>query len=582
MTGPAGPSSTDGRDGARRRLGAAVAAVDWTAGARPFLLLTLLCVFALAPGLARLAPVDRDEARVMQATKQMVVSGDFGRIRFQDTPRDKKPPGAHWLQAAVVKGLARGDTASVAAYRLPSVVAVWLAVLVVAGAGRRVVAPAVGLAAGAILATMAVVAVEAHLAKADAPLLMCAAICFAALLAAYTTAAPIGVPLLLIAGFWLALGAGVLIKGPIILAVVALPIVTLAVADRRAGWLAALKPAAGVPMTAAVVAAWPLVAGWDEVARFGAAAVTQDLLPKLSAGVESHGAPPGAHTVAALATLWPWAFLVPATLFSAWRARGEPVTRFCLAWIGPFWIVLELVPTKLPHYPLPVLPALALLIAAAICKRRSRAAPAEPMPRAVSIIAVGAHVVLCAAFLVTLALIDTPGAFGTIPILSVMALAVLAAMPLAAVSDANLARLATRTAIAAAVFYAATFRHALPETPSINVSARLSEAVRIADPARAAPVALVGYHEPSAVFLLGTGTRLTDAAGGAAVLADVPDALVAVDTTSLPELTRLLRARGGKIERLAEISGYNYGRGEAVTLILVRRKTTPAPASPAP
>ena len=40
--------------------------------------------------------------------------------------------------------------------------------------------------------------------------------------------------------------------------------------------------------------------------------------------------------------------------------------RFCLCWILPFWLVLELTPTKLPHYILPTFPALALLIAMAV------------------------------------------------------------------------------------------------------------------------------------------------------------------------------------------------------------------------
>jgi 4-amino-4-deoxy-L-arabinose transferase-like glycosyltransferase len=44
----------------------------------------------------------------------------------------------------------------------------------------------------------------------------------------------------------------------------------------------------------------------------------------------------------------------------AFTSRAE--TRFLLAWIVPFWVMIELIPTKLPHYPLPVLPALILLL----------------------------------------------------------------------------------------------------------------------------------------------------------------------------------------------------------------------------
>src|SRR5690606_1123310 len=36
---------------------------------------------------------------------------------------------------------------------------------------------------------------------------------------------------------------------------------------------------------------------------------------------------------------------------------------FCIAWYVPYWIVIELMPTKLPHYILPAYPALVLLMA---------------------------------------------------------------------------------------------------------------------------------------------------------------------------------------------------------------------------
>ena len=41
-------------------------------------------------------------------------------------------------------------------------------------------------------------------------------------------------------------------------------------------------------------------------------------------------------------------------------------SRFLIAWIIPFWLLIELIPTKLPHYPLPVFPALAVLLVCAV------------------------------------------------------------------------------------------------------------------------------------------------------------------------------------------------------------------------
>ena len=40
---------------------------------------TAVCLIAFLPGFFQIPPVDRDEARFAQATKQMVESGDYGR-----------------------------------------------------------------------------------------------------------------------------------------------------------------------------------------------------------------------------------------------------------------------------------------------------------------------------------------------------------------------------------------------------------------------------------------------------------------------------------------------------------------------
>jgi hypothetical protein len=54
-----------------------------------------------------------------------------------------------------------------------------------------------------------------------------------------------------------------------------------------------------------------------------------------------------------------------------WRpARWQEA--FLIAWIVPAWIVFELVSTKLPHYTMPMYPAVALLCARALCNTSVR------------------------------------------------------------------------------------------------------------------------------------------------------------------------------------------------------------------
>ncbi|HEX4193944.1 MAG TPA: glycosyl transferase, partial [Stellaceae bacterium] len=71
-------------------------------GWRPYALLTLLCLGLYLPGLVHLPVTDRDEARFVQASRQMLETHDLIAIRFQDEARNKKPAGIYWLQAASV------------------------------------------------------------------------------------------------------------------------------------------------------------------------------------------------------------------------------------------------------------------------------------------------------------------------------------------------------------------------------------------------------------------------------------------------------------------------------------------------
>ena len=68
-------------------------------------------------------------------------------------------------------------------------------------------------------------------------------------------------------------------------------------------------------------------------------------------------------------TFWPGAPLAAMAAPAIWRARREAGAQYLLAWLLPSWIVFELVITKLPHYVLPLYPAIAILTAGALERR---------------------------------------------------------------------------------------------------------------------------------------------------------------------------------------------------------------------
>ena len=99
----------------------------WTRGWRGPLFAALVALIAGLPGVFALPTLDRDEARVAQATTQMFERDDFVDIKFQEEPRHKKPVGIHWMQAAAVQLFSEPEAREIWAYRLPSLLGAMLA-----------------------------------------------------------------------------------------------------------------------------------------------------------------------------------------------------------------------------------------------------------------------------------------------------------------------------------------------------------------------------------------------------------------------------------------------------------------------
>jgi 4-amino-4-deoxy-L-arabinose transferase-like glycosyltransferase len=322
-------------------------------------LLALLGLAVLALGLSEIPPLDRDEPRFAQASKQMLLSGDFGRIYFQDEPRLKKPIGIYWLQSLSAGLLGEPPHDDITLYRLPSLLGGVLSLLVLFVWARREAGPAIAWLAALILLASPLFQIESRLAKTDAVMLVTAIVTQMILCRAYQHPVGRGAALL----FWLAQSLALLLKGPIVPLLSLLTILTLACCDRRIAWLRTLRPLAGLTLTAALTIPWVLWLIQQSDGAFVHEAISHDLLGKIFSGQDRGFLPAGYHTLLALIWFLP---VAPAAIYAfhqAWRERAKPVPRLLLTSILPFWLCYELIATKLPHYVLPVLPAAALCIA---------------------------------------------------------------------------------------------------------------------------------------------------------------------------------------------------------------------------
>ena len=474
------------------------------------LLAAAVALIGALPGLLALPPLDRDESRFAEASAQMLETGDFVTVRFQETPRFKKPVGVYWLQAAAVAALSQVEAREIWAYRIPSLLGVMIAAAACAWGAAAFLRPGPSLMAGAMLGAAFLASTEGAIAATDGVLAGAVTLAMAALARLYLAdqgGPPAGRGVK--AAFWTALALSILVKGPIGPMVVALTLIALALWDRRITWLKTLNWGWGLILIVAVVGPWAMAISVATDGAFWGAAVGGDLAPKLVGADEGHGAPPGFYLALLPLLMFPACLLLPAGVLAGWRTRAEPATRFALCWLVPAWLVFELTPTKLVHYTLPLFGALAWLMARAL---------AEPPGRGVRV--AGAALILLAAGAFAAAgpvamarLGDGSGLIWSIAA-GVLFLAA------GAVGAVLLLRRRARRALAWAGVVALGAHGVLaagvaPALRPLWLSQRTADALARArfdprDGLTPGPVTVAGYEEPSLVFLLGTTTELGD------------------------------------------------------------------------
>lgn len=545
------------------------------AGWRGPLLAALIAFAAGLPGLLLLPPIDRDEARYAQATSQMLESGDFVDIRFQDEPRWKKPVGIYWMQAVAVAATTGPEAREIAAYRIPSILGAMLAAAACAWAGAAMFGTRAGFLAGAMLGATFLLSTEADMAKTDAMLCGAVTLSMAALARIYLAGkageAPLRPHKFL---FWLGLGLSILIKGPIGLLVVAPTMIGVSLWDRDWRWLKRLGWGWGLPLVALIVGPWAIAITIATDGGFWREAIAGDLAPKIAGGQESHGAPPGYYLLLASLLFFPATLMLPAALSAGWSRRAEPAIRFLVCWLVPAWLIFELTPTKLPHYTLPTFGALALLAAAALTR------PIGRISRGVGAgltILVGAGLALGTVWLLTEYGKSTAQSWAAITIV----FAVLAALIGAFLLLQRAAVTAVLVSIAFGVVAHGALSGTLRQLRPLIIAPRLEQALLDAglNPSQGrtpGPVAITGFHEPSFVFLTGKDTDLTDGAGAARALAEGRPAIVeARDADAFRRASATLGVTGRAVK---VVTGRDYASGDDMSLTVY----APPGAAPAP
>jgi 4-amino-4-deoxy-L-arabinose transferase-like glycosyltransferase len=555
--------------GSARDAGRSGIATGFTAaltGWRAYCVVACIALLASVPGIARMPVMDVDEARFAQASRQMLEDNDFVRIRLQDSERNRKPAGAYWLQAGATKLLApiaERDNA-IWTYRIPSVLGAILAAMATLWAGQALIGARPALLGAGLLAAGMLLGFEGMSARTDALMLGFTTLALAA--AARLLVAPAARrPRLVALVFWMALAFSVLIKGPIPLAIIVLTLAAMALWERRLGWMAPLAWWPGPLVALALILPWGIAIGLATEGRFFASAFAEDLAPKLAGEDRGHAGFFGYHSLLLPLLMFPATLALPAAarlVFRELRARSETTAlRFLMVWAGATLLMFELSPAKLLHYAMPAYPALALLCGAGL------AAAFELRWR--KTLAVGFWL-FCAVGLVWAGFIgfglrevgatDVAVAAGLCGMIIVVG-----AVALCAFRDAY-SRVAA--AIVCALALSATLRmEIIPKTDAFSVSARAASEVARIDGQAVRPLWVVGYDEPSIVFLTRTSARLASSsvAGPEIHEGDV----VIVEAAELAPLSDAIAARGLVIAaRAPPIAGISMSSNDRVSLIV--------------
>jgi 4-amino-4-deoxy-L-arabinose transferase-like glycosyltransferase len=325
----------------------------------------LLLVAALGWGLGSYPLLDPDEGRNSEVAREMAASGDFGLPRLDGLPYLDKPVAFFAVDALAQRLFGAEEAAA----RLPSLLfALATAALTGWFAGRAIGRRARWIAAlAALAAPLPIAFARTVIFDSMLAFFLVLALCAfwlaveARAMARAATGSPY-LPWTLLA--WAAIGAGILTKGPVALAVPLLAAVPYAIYRRasRAVW----HPL-GLVVAALLVSPW---LWWvsRQVPEFLHYALVTETWERIATPAMNREGPIWLYVPCLLAGTLPWSLLVIAGWRRSLRLRDaahriDPVRLYLVLWIAVPFVMFSLSHSKRAQYILPLLPAVALLAA---------------------------------------------------------------------------------------------------------------------------------------------------------------------------------------------------------------------------
>lgn len=361
-------------------------------GWKAWVALFLITFSAAAPGVFLLPALDRDESRFAQASKQMLEDHDYIRIQYQDELRNKKPAGIHWLQAGSTALFTGPEAKQIWTYRFPSWIGASLAAVACFWCGIPLIGRRGAFLGAALFGSTLLLTSEAHISKTDAVLVCLTTLGIGALARLYIRKDQSKKMALL---FWLAMGLGFLIKGPVTPMVAAYAgfgawVWGRAENGKGGDWWKPLLWWAGPALFVALVLPW---FAWVQAATHGEflqGAVGKDLKDKFTGASEGHGGWPFYHLSHLPIWFFPAILLIVPGLVAGWQdvrkatvaRKGHPALLIGAVLLGASLLLALVLPTSTANGIKVAFPAVLLLIFGALSTRPEWFARAPVSPEA--------------------------------------------------------------------------------------------------------------------------------------------------------------------------------------------------------
>ena len=383
---------------------------------------------------------------------------------------------------------------------------------------------------------------------------------------------------------WGVLSVGVLIKGPISIIIFGLTLISFSIVKKNISIFLKTKPLIGLLVACIIILPWFLIVQESSGGLFLQKSLGEDFIPKLISQQEGHGAYPGFYILISSFILWPIACFIPIAILFVLDKKNNIAIQFLLCWIIPYWLVLEFIPTKLVHYPLPIIPPLIMLVSASIFFYEKKHIKYSNIKikniifALSSILGLGGLIFGIAILLMAIEfgedkdyMVVSISIITLLLILIIFFLTLFKNFVLIYQKDAgsNLKNLFQKfksfnlIVILSCCVYICIFGFIIPQLSKLYPSQSIYSKLKTI---KYDTVSAIGYHEPSLVFLLKGNVILSNPNEGAIFLAEGENNLVLIEERELESFKSSAKNLDLILQEISNIEGFNYSKGYKVKI----------------